>query len=62
METKDELRILCINTSAKLGITEAVIEKDYWVSFVLDYLFMRANGRKHLHLRVEPHFQNVLSN
>jgi len=39
METKDELRILCINTSAKLGITEAVIEKDYWVSFVLDYLF-----------------------
>lgn len=38
-ETKDDLRILCLNTSENLGLSEAVIEKDYWVSFVLDYLF-----------------------
>lgn len=27
------------NTAAKMGLTEAIVEKDYWVCFMLDYLF-----------------------
>lgn len=37
--SQDDLRVLITNTATKLGLSEAVIEKDYWVSFVLDYLF-----------------------
>ena len=36
---KEELRILIVNTARKKNISEAVIEKDYWVTFILDYLF-----------------------
>ena len=39
IENKDDLRILIVNTSRKQNISEAVIEKDYWVSVILDYLF-----------------------
>ena len=39
IENKEDLRILIVNTARKKNISEAVIEKDYWVSFVLDYLF-----------------------
>ncbi len=35
----DERRILFRNTAQKLGINEAIIEKDYWVCLTLDYLF-----------------------
>ncbi len=45
-ETKDDLRILCLNTSESLGLSEAVIEKDYWVCFVLDYLFHKSKWRE----------------
>ena len=36
---KEELNIILINTANKLGRTFAVVEKDYWVSVVLEYLF-----------------------
>ena len=36
---KDDLRVLIVNTARKKNISEAVIEKDYWVTFILDYLF-----------------------
>jgi hypothetical protein len=44
-ETKDDLQILCLNTSENLGLSEAVIEKDYWVCFVLDYLFHKSKWK-----------------
>ncbi len=39
IEDKNDLRVLLVNTARKKGISEAVIEKDYWVTFILDYLF-----------------------
>ena len=30
------------NTAAKMGMTEAIIEKDFWVCWMLDYLFHRS--------------------
>ena len=39
VENKDDLRVLIVNTARKKNISEAVIEKDYWVTFILDYLF-----------------------
>ena len=34
-------RALFHNTAAKMGMTDAIIEKDFWVCFMLDYLFHR---------------------
>ena len=39
IENKEDLRVLIVNTARKRNISEAVIEKDYWVTFILDYLF-----------------------
>ena len=39
IENNEDLKTLFINTSRKRHISEAVIEKDYWVTFLLDYLF-----------------------
>ena len=36
---EDERRILFRNTSQKMNINEAIIEKDFWVCLILDYLF-----------------------
>lgn len=36
---KEDLRVLIVNTARKKNISEAVVEKDYWVTFILDYLF-----------------------
>ena len=36
------------NVSAKIRTHSAIIEKDFWVCFVLDYLFGRSPWRKHL--------------
>ena len=35
----DDRRILFRNTAQKMGVTEAVVEKDFWVCLTLDYLF-----------------------
>lgn len=35
----DEKRILFRNTAQKMDINEAIVEKDYWVCLILDYLF-----------------------
>ena len=37
----NDRKALFQNTAAKMGLTEAIIEKDYWVCFMLDYLFHR---------------------
>lgn len=39
LKSKDDLRVLISNTARKENISEAVIEKDYWVTYFLDYLF-----------------------
>ena len=36
---------LFINTATQKGLTEAIIEKDYWVCFMLDYLFHRSKWK-----------------
>lgn len=36
------------NTAAKMGLTEAIIEKDYWVCFMLDYLFHRCKWKDNI--------------
>ena len=35
----DDRRTVFRNTAQKMGVHEAIIEKDYWVCIVLDYLF-----------------------
>ena len=47
IEPKDR-EALFRNTSAKMGVSEAVIEKDFWVCYVLDYLFHRCPWKDHL--------------
>ena len=42
---KEEREILFINTSRKMHITEAIVEKDFWVCFTLDYLFHESKWR-----------------
>ena len=37
--SEDELRVLFRNTSIKFGLNEAIIEKDFWVCLMIDYLF-----------------------
>lgn len=38
-QPENQLRILFRNTAQKIGLHEAIIEKDFWVCLMLDYLF-----------------------
>ncbi|MCP1110908.1 nucleotidyl transferase AbiEii/AbiGii toxin family protein [Ohessyouella blattaphilus] len=40
--TNEEKRELFRNTANRMGLTDAIIEKDFWVCYVLDYLFSRS--------------------
>lgn len=42
----EERQILFRNTSQKIGIHEAIVEKDFWVCFMLDYLFHRCKWKE----------------
>ena len=42
---EDERRILFRNTAQKMGMNEAIIEKDFWVCLTLDYLFHRCEWK-----------------
>ncbi|MEG1847647.1 MAG: nucleotidyl transferase AbiEii/AbiGii toxin family protein [Lachnospiraceae bacterium] len=44
--SEDERRILFRNTSQKMNIHEAIIEKDFWVCLTLDYLFHKCEYSK----------------
>ena len=35
-------RELFRNTADKMGLNDAIVEKDFWVCFTLDYLFHRS--------------------
>ena len=38
---ESDRRELFRNTSDKMGLNDAIVEKDFWVCFTLDYLFHR---------------------
>jgi len=44
---KDELEILFLNTAEKVGLNAAMVEKDFWVCLVLDYIFHRCSFKNH---------------
>lgn len=43
-----EREILFRNTSAQMGLPESIIEKDFWVCFILDYLFHKSQWQNNL--------------
>ena len=45
--SEEERRTIFRNTAQKMGVHEAIIEKDYWVCLVLDYLFHMSRYQKH---------------
>ena len=42
---ESDRKALFQNTAAKMGLTNAIIEKDFWVCFMLDYLFHRCEWK-----------------
>ncbi|MFO7611654.1 MAG: nucleotidyl transferase AbiEii/AbiGii toxin family protein [Clostridia bacterium] len=46
--SEEERRTIFRNTAQKMGVHEAIIEKDYWVCLILDYLFYKSRFQKHL--------------
>ena len=46
--SEEDRRTIFRNTAQNMGVHEAIIEKDYWVCLVLDYLFSRSKYRKHI--------------
>lgn len=42
-----ELQAVFKNASNKLGVNEAILEKDYWVCFILNFIFNQSQWRKH---------------
>lgn len=45
---KAEREILFRNTAAKCGMSEGIVEKDFWVCWTLDYLFHHSAWSNHL--------------
>lgn len=45
---KEEREILFRNTAAKCGLSEGIVEKDFWVCWTLDYLFHGSPWTKRL--------------
>ena len=39
--SESDRRELFRNTADKMGLNDAIVEKDFWVCFTLDYLFHR---------------------
>lgn len=39
---ENDRKALFRNTAAKMGMTDAIVEKDFWVCYILDYLFHRS--------------------
>ncbi len=56
----DDRRELFRNTADKMGLNDAIVEKDFWVCFTLDYLFHRCPWKTPSLLRVEQAFQKHL--
>lgn len=41
----NDRRVLFRNTADKIGLNDAIVEKDLWVCFTLDYLFHRSSWK-----------------
>ena len=46
--TPDERGTLFSNVSVKIGLSPAIVEKDFWVVWTLDYLFGRSPWKTQL--------------
>ena len=44
----NDRKALFHNTAAKMGMTDAIVEKDFWVCYMLDYLFHRCSWKDHI--------------
>lgn len=53
----DDRRELFRNTADKMGLNDAIVEKDFWVCFIC---FTAVPGRTPSHLKVEQAFQKHL--
>lgn len=45
---ENDRKALFKNTAAKMGMTDAIIEKDFWVCYMLDYLFHRCKWKNQI--------------
>ena len=45
---ENDKKALFHNTAAKTGMTDAIIEKDFWVCYMLDYLFHRCAWKNNI--------------
>ena len=45
---ENDRKALFHNTAAKMGMTDAIIEKDFWVCYMLDYLFHRSQWKNNI--------------
>lgn len=45
---ENDRKALFHNTAAKMGMTDAIIEKDFWVCYMLDYLFYRCKWKDNI--------------
>ena len=46
--SEEERRTVFRNTAQRMGVHEAIVEKDYWACLVLDYLFHKSHFQNHL--------------
>ena len=46
--SSEERNNLFLNTANQKGIHEAIVEKDFWVCYILDFLFHRSEWKDHL--------------
>ena len=53
---ESDRRELFRNTADKMGLNDAIVEKDFWVCFTLDYLFHRCLGKTLLPSKAVPAF------
>ena len=46
--SREEREELFLNTAHKVGMPPAIVEKDFWVCYMLDYLFHRCAWKERL--------------
>lgn len=54
--TENDRRELFRNTADKMGLNDAIVEKDFWVCFTLDYLFHRSPWKDVITFKGAPAF------
>ena len=50
----NDRRELFRNTADKMGLNDAIVEKDFWVCFTLDYLFHRSPWKESIGAGYDP--------